>query len=178
MKRLAFISLVAVLCACGKIGDEIYISTIKFEVQQDTDDTKVSYIKHEDFSYSLTWEEGDEISFLLYVLKPANERGSGGVYFDDDILFSASGKLVFTSSGWDTFVKSGSDYVKAETLEISSTKKDASLHLQFNYDYRGDSIPMSEWFTVGYQRRFDFVEGDQTVVLDLSDMFGSREQFG
>lgn len=178
MKRVALFILIVLLSACGKIGDEVYVSRIKFEVQQDTNDTKVSYIIHDDHSISLTWEEGDEISFMLYVVKPINGMDRRGVYFDEDILFDATGKLVFTDSGWETYVKSGSDYVKTEALEISSTKKDASLHLQFNYDYRGDSIPMSEWFSVGYHRRFDFVEGDQTVVLNLSDMFGSREQFG
>ena len=171
MKQLLFILLIVFLSACGKMGETLYYSQVKFEVQ-DTNDTKVSYRINEDNSISfLKWEEGDEVSFIMSIPDPEVKNHS--FYFDEEILFQASGKLVYTQSGWKTYVKTDTGFIQQETVEIISTKKDATLHIHFDYTHK---VPSEEWFTVGYYRAFPFQEGGQMIVLDLSEMFASASR--
>ena len=167
-KILCLIPAMLLMLACSVTTDkeETFVSHLRILVQESG--TKAMYNSED---ASVQWEEGDAISFQIYAVSPDVSRD---LLFDEDFLFSKSGKLVLENGAWRLFETNDSSTFRAETIEIESSSKDAPVIIDYQYENGKMNGKNPDWFTIRYVMSVPFQEGEMTVSFDPANLFSSR----
>ena len=165
-KFLALLSILLIsACSEETIKDITLLSHLRIVVQEPL----VGAIYNQDDT-SVKWEDGEEIIFRISILSPTVQ---GGLLFDDDYLFSTSGKIVFERDEWTLFEASDSGFWETDAIKIESNCPDSPVDIDFQYNKKTDKDAQDS-FTCRYHISVPFQENQMIVHFNPAEMLSFR----